>query len=161
MATEIGGSSKPKDDSAAAIAAYQAVAAHWAHAEQVRWLVVYNYSMASTVLLLAWAAVFATNYSAGVKSVILIVLSAAGVLLTSLWLVLQLRANGFVHAYEIAGHNAEEALGVTGAFAAAKAHREDPKTRFAKLGTRYVAPAVLIIFAVVYVVLLSISIHAA
>ena len=39
---------------------YQAAVQHWSHAEQVRWTLLYNYLMASTILLLAWATVFAS-----------------------------------------------------------------------------------------------------
>jgi len=141
----------------AQIAVYQVAASHWAHAEQVRWMLVYNYSMASTVLLLSWAAVFASSGNPSLpRKPVLVVLAVAGICLTILWLILQVRANGFVHAYKVAGEQAETALQTEhGPFAAAQRHRE----RASPLGTRYIAPAAIGIFALVYAVLLCISIN--
>jgi len=40
---------------------YQLTSQHWAHAEQIRWTLLHNLRVANTILLLAWAAISATN----------------------------------------------------------------------------------------------------
>jgi hypothetical protein len=40
---------------------YQAASEQWAHAEQIRWTLLYNYLTASMILLLAWTTVFAAK----------------------------------------------------------------------------------------------------
>ena len=77
---------------------YQVASQHWAHAEQIRWTLLYNYLMASTILLLAWATVFASSVNA--RRLVLLALSVAGVVLSSVWVALGARATSFVRAYE-------------------------------------------------------------
>jgi len=46
-------------ESATSNTLYQTASQHWIHAEQVRWTLLNNFLMAATILLLAWAAVYA------------------------------------------------------------------------------------------------------
>jgi len=75
---------------------YHASVQHWSHAEQIRWTLLYNYLMASTILLLAWATVFASAVPLSIswpKRIALVVLPTAGLLLSVLWIGLGLRAS--------------------------------------------------------------------
>jgi hypothetical protein len=101
---------------------YQIAAQHWAHAEQIRWTLLYNYLMASTILLLAWATVFAS--SSNPSRFVLVVLALAGVILSSVWIALGARATSFVKMYEGVGLRAESAMQPSGGpFASARDHR--------------------------------------
>jgi hypothetical protein len=42
---------------------YTATTDHWIHAEETRWSLLYNYCMASSILLIAWAEVFTSNHA--------------------------------------------------------------------------------------------------
>jgi len=147
-----------RDDTDVISTLYEVLAQHWAHAEQLRWTLLYNYSMASTILLLAWAAVFVSAPGSG-KRLILLTFSIAGFLVTMLWLVLQIRANGFVHMYEIAGRETERALAPSrsGSFWYSEKYRRNFSWIRKHLGTRFVAPIVLCLFAMLYAVLVLIS----
>ena len=68
-----------RDDTDVISTLYEVLAQHWAHAEQLRWTLLYNYSMACTILLLAWAAVFVSAPGCG-KRLILLTFSIAGFL---------------------------------------------------------------------------------
>jgi hypothetical protein len=65
-------------EDATQVSVYQAASQHWAHAEQIRWTLLYNYLMASTILLLAWATIFGAQSSGQVRHSILAALAAAG-----------------------------------------------------------------------------------
>jgi len=152
------GPTDPGHDEAQAVSTvYQVLAQHWAHAEQIRWTLLYNYSMASTILLLAWAAMFTAASGAG-KRIVLLTLAAAGFLVTLLWLVLQIRANGFVHMYESAALEAERQLAPSfpGSFQHSQRYRNSFGWIKKNLGTRRVAPIVLGIFAILYLVLFGV-----
>jgi hypothetical protein len=85
------------DPTSSRIALYQATAQSWVHAEQIRWTLLYNYLMTTSILLLAWAAVFTTNSA---KSIwVLLVLAASGLLVSLIWIPLGIRASGFVTMY--------------------------------------------------------------
>src|SRR5437870_6750726 len=110
---------------------YQAASQHWAHAEQIRWTLLYNYLMASTILLLAWATVFASSTGARLPRYIQAGLAAAGALLSALWVALGARATGFVSMYAATGRGLEPQLPIlpgpdpvaVGPFASASQHR--------------------------------------
>lgn len=137
---------------------YQVAGQHWAHAEQIRWTLLYNYLMGSTILLLAWATVFAS--SVGPKRLVLFALSVAGAILSSVWVALGARATSFVRAYERTGFDAEAALqGTRGPFAAARAHRESV-TGIARLASSgLVLRFVPSMFATLYVLLAVVSVR--
>ncbi len=147
-----------RDDRDVISTLYEVLAQHWAHAEQLRWTLLYNYSMASTILLLAWAAVFVSKACGG-KRVILLAFSIAGLLVSVLWLVLQYRANGFVHMYEVAAMETERSLAPSrlGSFLHSARYREGFSWVWKHFGTRYVQPVVLCIFVALYAVLVCVS----
>ncbi len=136
---------------------YQVAGQHWAHAEQIRWTLLYNYLMASTILLLAWATVFAS--SVGPRRVVLFALSVAGILLSSVWVALGARATGFVKTYEDTGCVAEAAIqGTGGPFAAARGHRGSV-TGIARLASSgFVLRFVPSMFAALYLLLAVLSV---
>jgi protein-S-isoprenylcysteine O-methyltransferase Ste14 len=78
---------------------YQVTSQHWAHAEQIRWTLLYNLLVANTILLLAWAAIFATTVRPPGARVILVGLCVVGLLVSLLWVFLERRANGFSLMY--------------------------------------------------------------
>jgi hypothetical protein len=86
---------------------YPIVSQHWAHAEQVRWTLLYNFLMASTILLLAWATIFAGSSSPRVKTAVLFLLCVAGFLLSVVWVALGQRGSSFVRMYAELGRRLE------------------------------------------------------
>lgn len=89
------------------IAMYQAAAQHWAHAEQVRWTLLYNYLMANTILLLGWATVFVS--SDGPRNWIAsVALCIAGAVIGFVWIAAGMRASDFVDMYGKLGKSFEE-----------------------------------------------------
>lgn len=130
---------------------YQVASQQWGHAEQIRWTLLYNYLMASTILLLGWATVFTCGHPGRLFA--LIVLGFAGFLLSLLWIALGKRSSGFVQSYSEFGQGLEcggESPIGAGAFNAAKKHREEI-TGIASLATsRRVLFVVPLIFAIVF-----------
>lgn len=151
------------------IAAYQAVNQHWAHAEQERWAILYNFLMASTILLLAWAAVFASTAST-FRTVVLVGLAAAGAAVSLLWVTIVCRVNTFIRIYGELGERVEAQLGIgaVGPFHAGERlrfeERQHPKDgalmdRWGrKLVSRQFVVAVPLLFAFIYLVLLLASV---
>jgi len=65
---------------------YHVTSQHWAHAEQIRWTLLYNPLVAYTILLLAWAATFATNTRPAGAWLPLTSLSFGGLCVSLLWI---------------------------------------------------------------------------
>lgn len=160
---------EPEEDSI--IGAYQAVNQHWSHAEQVRWSILYNFLMANTILLLAWAAVFGSASSA--KTPVLLVLSFAGAVISVLWVTIGCRVNTFVKRYGELGELLEDRLHLhsLGPFHRGEQIREEEKTNKPKQGatrslmeivgalipTRVFVLVVPALFAGIYVALFVLS----
>lgn len=89
---------------------YQTASLHWQHAETLRWTLLYNYLVASTILLLAWAAVFAAKPKMHGRTSILVILAAMGAFSSCLWWALGARANGFAEVYREIAKQLESAL---------------------------------------------------
>ncbi len=152
------------DHGTAWAALYQAASQQWAHAEQIRWTLLYNYLMASTILLLAWAAVFASQDMSTSRSAVLVTLSLGGVALSAVWVALGARATSFVQRYREAGQALEAALvreaGITPPatpFVVAHEHRckVEGVARFAP--SWFVLWGVPTVFLVLYLVLCFVS----
>ena len=151
------------------VAAYDAVNRHWAHAEQERWAILYNFLMASTILLLAWAAVFASQQSL-LRRVVLVVLAVAGALVSLLWVTIGCRVNTFIRIYGELAEDVEARLGigVVGPFHAGERLRLGEKqnpgggTRMDQWGrritSRHFVVLVPLVFASVYVVFILASV---
>ncbi len=77
---------------------YQIANDQWAHAEQLRWTVLYNFLVGNTILLLGWAAVFAINASSSTKTGSLVVFCVGGFCLSLAWFGLGVRASPDSHA---------------------------------------------------------------
>jgi hypothetical protein len=132
--------------------AYQAASDHWTHAEQVRWSLLYNFLMAVTILLLAWAAVAGATFEP--KRLVLLSLCGAGFVLSLVWFGLSRRAGLFVHHYAEFGRSVErDQLLVVGPFRSAKAFRDDIKGLATLMPSRVVLPLVPALFAVLCVIL--------
>ncbi len=86
---------------------YQAFMEHWKHTDQIRQLLLYNFLMGGTILVLGWTALYAAPRSAW-SAVLLGVLSGAGLLLSALWLHIADRATAYYDMYERAAHELEE-----------------------------------------------------
>ncbi len=128
--------------------AYSVAAQHWVHAEQTRWLILYDFLMANSILILAWATLFAGSGDLTVRKPFLFLLSIAGFILSLLWVGLSHRASGFVDMYGHLGLSAEELNpAIIGPFTRGNAYRLG-------LGSLLTSRKVLIviptIFAVVY-----------
>jgi len=85
---------------------YTATTQHWQHSEQNRWTMLNNYFTGNSILLLAWGSIFASTQSG--KLLVLIALSLTGVLISILWLGLEIRAHGFVKMYATLGEQLED-----------------------------------------------------
>jgi hypothetical protein len=147
---------------------YQVAGQLWAHSEQIRWSLLYDYLMASTILLLAWATVFAANAPGRARAFILLILAAGGTVVSFVWTAFVLRDSTFVNMFEQVGVKAEESLpsfrsqkggAVGGPFACNVAHRVGntiPKhLRWAS--SRVVVSLVCGTFTVIYVALAALS----
>ncbi len=127
---------------------FNAAANLWIHLDQTRHMALYNYLMATTILLLAWATIFAAN---GKHRLVLITLAMAGILLSLVWVAYGHRANRHVTQAE------EVALafeGPGGPFSKRKEARTEMPIPGKLANSKYVIPGVPILFAVVYTFLL-------
>lgn len=147
---------------------YQTASQQWAHAEQIRWTLLYNYLMASTILLLAWAAVFASSDRSVTKAGVLVLLALGGVALSSLWVALGARATGFVRTYAAAGEKLEvefiKAANIAppnSPFAVAREHRRDVKGIARQAPSSFVLWIVPTVFLLLYNVLSWVSLGGA
>lgn len=123
---------------------YSVASQHWVHAEQTRWWILYDFLMANSILILAWA----TIYAGAKSSPVLYVLSIAGFLLSILWLGLSKRANGYVDMYGELGKLAEEKTpAIFGPFSRATKYR----SRLPPFKTGWVLLIIPSIFGLVYV----------
>ena len=141
---------------------YQIVAQHWAHSEQIRWTLLYNFLVASTILLLAWSTIFAsTTYPKG-RTAVLILFCLAGFSLSVVWTALGSRGSSFVDMYSGLGRRLEvEITGQQlnrGAFQTAEKHRQTIKGIARWVRTRLVMVVVPILFAGLYTVLGIVSV---
>jgi hypothetical protein len=110
---------------------YQAATSHWTHSEQIRWTLLYNYLMASTILLLAWSTLFGSLHSEvhAHGALLLTAISAAGAFISAVWVLLGIRASGFVAEYHGLGLRLEahvlqlDGAGLAGPFSAAERYR--------------------------------------
>jgi hypothetical protein len=158
--------SEPGDPAthAAWAALYQTASQQWTHAEQLRWTLLYNYLMASTILLLAWSAVFASADHSSEKAAVLALLAFAGTGLSALWVALGLRATGFVRKYASAGRDLEAAMiqaaGITppnSPFTVAAQHREAIAGLARGASSAVVLLVVPTVFLFIYIVLVWVS----
>jgi ADP-ribose pyrophosphatase YjhB (NUDIX family) len=153
----------PTTEEEARLTLYQAASQHWAHAEQIRWTLLYNYLMASTILLLAWATLYASSAQ---HPKVQVVLAGAGAMLSALWVALGARATGFVSMYAATGRALEpssqtpDSDGATlGPFASAAQHR------ISGTGIGRLAPSHLVLwlvpslFLLVYAILFFLSVR--
>jgi len=134
---------------------YPAASDHWTHAEQVRWTLLYNFLMAITILLLAWAAVAAATVEPlWAKRLVLLSFSAGGFILSVVWFGLALRAGRFVHHYAGFGRSVErDHLNIEGPFRSAESFRCTIGGPAALAPSRVVLPLVPALFAALCLIL--------
>jgi hypothetical protein len=94
------------------LVAYDAINRHWVHAEDERWSILSNFLLASTILLLAWAAVFAAPGSPA-RRLILSLVALVGLAITVLWLTIASRVSVFIDLYTRLGEDVEQALEIS------------------------------------------------
>lgn len=145
----------PRVDDSAFNLVYPAASDHWTHAEQVRWTLLYNFLMAITILLLAWAAVAgATIEPVSAKRLVLLSLCIGGFILSLVWLGLALRAGRFVHHYAEFGRFLEiDRLNVEGPFRSVEAFRKKIDGPAALVPSRVALPLVPALFAALCLIL--------
>ncbi len=140
---------------------YQIASQHWAHAEQIRWTLLYNLLVANTILLLAWVSLFVAQPGSGATPIILIALCATGLLISSVWAFLAHRANGFVDMYAKVARAWETPAAERLPFTAAIAYRQSLHGLSAFIRTGRVVIGVPLLFTLMYLVLGALSIRAA
>lgn len=86
---------------------YQSVTAQWVHAQQVRWTLLYNFLVATSILLLVWATVLNTQLRHPWKLVVLSSVCVVGVVKCALWISLSERGNVFVKMFDKIGRDIE------------------------------------------------------
>jgi len=139
---------------------YQIANDQWAHAEQLRWTVLYNFLVANTILLLGWAAVFAINASSSTRTATLVVFSVAGLCVSLGWLALGIRASGFVRHHATKATELEAALPPDWRlFGETEEYRRRLKGFQAWITTRQAVKLVPLVFLIVYLVLLWLSLR--
>jgi hypothetical protein len=138
---------------------YPAISQHWAHSEQIRWTLLYNFLMASTILLLAWATIFvAANPCASARRPVLIAFAIAGLVLSIAWVGIVLRSGRFVDMYASLGHKTEEGPpAVRGPFTAADLLRPEIKGFSGVARSSRVLLAVPSVFGLLYLYLIWVS----
>lgn len=137
---------------------YQVASQHWAHAEQIRWTLLYNLLVANTILLLVWASLFAAPGGRPGTGFILIGVCAAGSLVSVVWMFLADRANGFVNMYATVARAWEAGAAGRLPFTAADAYRQSLHGISAFIRTSRVVIWVPILFTLVYLALGALSI---
>ena len=159
------GEKQPPSSSDHLPAVYAAGTNQWIHAEQMRWTILYNFLVGNTILLLAWATLYATLLShpgsLGLR-IVLIGSCFVGICGGVVWTFLEHRANGFSEQYFKTGLDLERLLlneqtDVTGPFLATEQHR----AHGGPIKTHVIVVAVPIVFSTIYLVLLIVSICAA
>lgn len=147
--------------------AYQAANQHWTHAEQVRWSILYNFLMASSILLLAWSTIYTNKCSLGTLTLHLF--SAVGFLISIMWLMIGSRVNKFIKRYGALGEKLEDGLDLKeyGPFHCGQLIRSEEKTSKSLrnifinpgsfISSSFIVFFVPLIFAVLYIVLFIIS----
>lgn len=139
------------------LAIYQIAHDQWAHPEQLRWTVLYNFLVANSILLLGWAAVFATSCSP-TRTCSLVVLCAAGLCVCFVWRALGIRASGFVEHHRTKAMELEAALPPNWRlFGATQEYRQRLKGLRAWPATRHTVKYVPLGFFIVYFALLWLS----
>lgn len=83
---------------------YKAFAEHWKHTDQIRQLLLYNFLMASTILVAGWGVLYAMPAK---PALLLKSLSILGVILSVLWLIIARRATGYYDMYETEARRVE------------------------------------------------------
>ena len=156
---------KPKQNEL--LASYQAVNQHWAHAEQERWSVLYNFLTANMILILAWCAIYSSQILW--RWVVLLTLSFAGFVFSILWLTISSRVNVFIKHYGQLGEQVESALHLTkhGPFHTGEKIRTDERSstisrdaldRLASvIPSRIFVLVVPLLFSLVYIILFILS----
>ncbi len=147
---------------------YQAITEHWSHAEQVRWTILYNFLMGSSILVLAWAAIYSSatgssdfspfGLSLGSTATWLLgTCSGAGIVLSFVWIFIVRRANSFVDTYTELGRKFENSFGSkdSSPFLAADKLRGDI-SRLSR--SSYVNVFVAMIFLIVFLILFAVSV---
>ncbi len=150
-------SERPSGD---VLAIYQIANDQWAHAEQLRWTVLYNFLVANTILLLGWVAVFAINTSSYRKTGTLVVFCVTGLCVSLGWLALGIRASRFVRDHAIKATELEAALPPDWRlFGATEEYRRRLKGFHAWNTTRHAVKLVPLVFLILYLVLLWLSLR--
>ena len=104
-------SSEPSDGAPSALLViYQIAHEQWEHAEQLRWTVLYNFLVASTILLLAWGAVFETRPASLARTFVLLTFCLVGAFVSIVWVGLETRANKFVRHHSVKAKEIEASL---------------------------------------------------
>jgi hypothetical protein len=105
-------------------ARYAAAVAFWTNGNQERWSILNNFLVASTILILAWAAVYTSQRP---NRITLCVCSIAGVVLSFGWAVIMCRTASFVRRFGESGEQIEKRLisdnNLPGPFAVGQATR--------------------------------------
>jgi hypothetical protein len=135
---------------------YVAAVNLWCHLDQARHTSLYNYLMASTILLLAWGTVFATNLFPRSRHDILLVLACAGILISLAWFAYGIRANKYVIEYENMALNYEKTYlnPDTWPFHQRRTIRDSLSCPASCASSTYIIPGVPILFCFVYILLL-------
>lgn len=100
-------------DSAAVLAAYQAATEMWGASEQTRWATLSNYLVASSVSVLAWAALYGTQGDSWTKNLVLAVLALVGIASGPCWSGLGRRQSALTADYAITARLLEARLRLT------------------------------------------------
>jgi hypothetical protein len=135
---------------------YVAAVDLWCHLDQARHTALYNYLMASTILLLAWGTIFATNIFPRSRHDILNVLALAGVVISLAWAAYGARANKYVIECEKMALNYEKTFlnPDTWPFHQRRAIRGSLPCPASCASSTYIIPGVPILFCIVFIVLL-------
>jgi hypothetical protein len=86
---------------------YREFTEHWKHTDQIRQLLLYNFLMASTILMAAWGVLYSQSAA---PLLLLKTLSGLGLISSLLWYGLAFRATGYYDMYESKARLIEESF---------------------------------------------------
>ena len=139
---------------ATVLAVYKVAGDQWEHAEQLRWTVLYNFLVASTILLLGWGAVYQTGPASARRTLVLLTLCLVGAFVSVVWVGLSERANRFVKHHSIKAAELEASLPPDcRLFAATEEFRSNLKGPGAWMSTRFAVSLIPSVFFLLFTLL--------
>ncbi|MBE0682453.1 MAG: hypothetical protein IH589_11115 [Anaerolineales bacterium] len=90
--------------------AYETANQHWLHAENIRWTILSNFLTGNSIFILTWAAMLSSSIDG--KKFLLGLTALAGLILSFIWIAIEVRSSIFVNQYFLLGKHLEGKLSI-------------------------------------------------